>query len=113
MSKKGDASVVLPDPGVSPEKDLVYINNNAISRIQRAHKSSMVSDGYVLTEEQLKELSNLLIHIEKEFPLDTKGYKRDRIIFDTEFKFDKGKLVIKQIRPTLMPGEVQPPRSSK
>lgn len=111
--QKGDTSVVLPDPGVSPEKDLIYVDTNAAPRIQRAHKSSLVPDGYVLNDDQLKELALLLIKIESCFPLDTKGYNRDRIIFDTEFKFDQGKLVIKQIRPALLPGETPPPVQQK
>jgi len=50
----GDASVVSPEPGVESEKDLLYLDGDAVGRVVRARGSSLVVPGRtVLSEGQL------------------------------------------------------------
>lgn len=108
--QKGDESVVQPGTGIIPEKDIVYLEYGWPSRIQRARPSSLMPAGeWILSDDQVNELASLLVDIDREMPVDTREYTRDQILFDIEFKYDQGQLVIKQIRPTLMAAAVNPP----
>ena len=108
--QQGDESVVQPGTGIIPEKDIVYLEHGWPSRIQRARPSSLMPTGeWILSEEQLYELSSLMVEIDQNMPVETGEYTRDQIVFDLEFKYDHGQLVIKQIRPTLMATAVNPP----
>ncbi|MFB3787416.1 MAG: PEP/pyruvate-binding domain-containing protein [bacterium] len=108
--QQGDESVVQPGTGIIPEKDIVYLEYGWPSRIQRARPSSLMPAGeWILSEEQLYELSSLMVEIDQNMPVKTGEYTRDQIVFDMEFKYDQGQLVIKQIRPTLMATAVNPP----
>ncbi len=108
--QKGDESVVQPGTGIIPEKDLVYIEYGFAANIHRARQSSIVEPGeWVLTDEQIYELSDKLSMIENAMPIEEAGYNREQICFDAEFKFDEGQLFIKQVRPMLMVTGERPP----
>ncbi|MBN1422243.1 MAG: hypothetical protein JXP34_25945 [Planctomycetes bacterium] len=106
----GDASVVRPDPGVLPEKDLLAVEDGEVQEIVRVRRSTLVeSDEWVLTDRRLRELGALIATVEASFPLDLGEYPPERVILDLEFKLTKseqpdgGELVLKQIRPFLIP----------
>ncbi len=111
--QKGDDSVVQPGTGVIPEKDIIYIENGSVTGINRVRSSSLTADQeWVLSDAQLNELASVLTKIEQEMPVEDQEYRRDQIIFDIEFKYDNGRLVIKQIRPTLITSNEEPPLPS-
>ncbi|HPA46713.1 MAG TPA: PEP/pyruvate-binding domain-containing protein [bacterium] len=105
----GDYSVVLPGTGIVPEKDLLTYADGQVSEFLRARGSSLLPQGeWVLSEDQLREIGGVLWEIEEKMPIDLGEYRRDQVCLDIEFKYDKGKLVIKQVRPTLMVSTEQP-----
>ena len=101
----GDASVVLPDPDVTPEKDILALEDGEVTAVVRARPSSLVPPGtYVLTDAQLKELGRACALAADCFPVDPGPHDPERVILDIEFKFLRdGALKIKQIRPYLIP----------
>ncbi len=101
----GDASVVIPDPTVWPEKDILTVDDGVVSTIVRARTSSLVPPGtYVLSNGQLEELGRVCAIAAGCFPVDPGDQDPSRIIADIEFKFTRqGRLFVKQIRPFLIP----------
>ncbi|HAK97685.1 MAG TPA: hypothetical protein DCM87_22530 [Planctomycetes bacterium] len=101
----GDASVVLPDPTVTPEKDILALEDGEVTAIVRARPSSLMPPGtYVLTDAQLKELGRACAIASDCFHVDPGPYDPSRVILDIEFKFTRdGSLKIKQVRPYLIP----------
>jgi hypothetical protein len=102
----GEASVVSPDPGILAEKNVLELVDGEVTDIIRAIPSSLVPEGtFVLSDAELRELGELLWHIDKNFPLEIGTYDRRDIILDLEFKkvADTGDLVVKQVRPFLLP----------
>jgi len=105
----GDYSVVLPEMGIVPEKDLLTFTDGQVSEILRVRTSSLLPQGeWVLSEDQLREIGGVLWDIEQNMPVELGEYRRDQVCLDIEFKYDMGKLVIKQVRPTLMTSAVPP-----
>lgn len=99
----GDESVVQPGAGIVPEKNLVTVYPGG-AFIQRVRPSSLMPDGeWVLTDDQLTELGNVLQIIDQRMPLSDSLYQRKDVLMDVEFKFDEGQLFVKQVRPTLSP----------
>jgi len=108
--QKGDESVVQPDTGIVSEKDLIFIENGQVSSVSRSRGSSLLPAGqWVLSNEQLERLGTVLHDIDAHIPLGLNEAKRDRIIFDIEFKFQDGDLILKQVRPSLIATVLNPP----
>jgi hypothetical protein len=104
-AQKGDSSVVSPDPGTVPEKNVLEMGENGeVVNIIRAVASSLVEPGeFVLSDDELKELGALMWHINSEFPVDPGVHNREDIILDLEFKKqESGDLAVKQVRPFLL-----------
>jgi hypothetical protein len=100
----GDEPVVGNDPRIVPERDLLRMDDTGrLERIYRSRSSALTEPGsYVLDDEQLKELGELLFVIDRDYPQDTGDYNREQVLLDLEFKVDpEGSLRIKQIRPFL------------
>jgi hypothetical protein len=105
--QKGDHSVVSPEPGTLPEKNILEMGangNGEVINIIRAVPSSLVVPGeFVLTDDHLHQLGAVLAHIDNAFPVDPGVHHRDDIILDMEFKIEAGgELAIKQVRPFLL-----------
>ncbi|MEM7232785.1 MAG: PEP/pyruvate-binding domain-containing protein, partial [Planctomycetota bacterium] len=99
--QSGERSVVQPDPGVLPEKNLLTIEGGQVAEIVRAVPSSLVPSGeHVLSDDQLRELGALVSRIEESFYVERA--RRDAYLLDIEFKIESnGDLAIKQVRPFL------------
>ena len=111
----GDVSVVLPDPGVVPERDQLIVSNGQVTGIRRLRPSSLMPTGtWVMSDNELLTLGNVLLLADNEFPIDVGPYQREDILLDLEFKIrreDNG-LIIKQIRPFLKNGQNLPGQSA-
>ncbi len=103
--QKGDTNVVNPEANIYPEKDILEISSEGkVANIVRAQHSSLLPKGYVLSDERLHEMGEVLYMIEQNFDI---GYDVDdpkSVILDLEFKYDfpegqGGRLLFKQIRP--------------
>ena len=103
-AQKGEESVVSPEPGKLPEKDVLEIDKGVVTRIDRVQRSTLVPAGEnVVSDETLKELGALLALIDRDLPVDLAGHERSEVLFDVEFKVDKGgQLALKQVRPFLV-----------
>jgi hypothetical protein len=100
----GDEPVVGNDPRMMPERDYLQIDENGqVTKIYRSRTSVLAEPGvYVLSDEQLHELGALMFIMDRDYPLDTEGYRREQALLDFEFKVDStGQLKIKQVRPFL------------
>ena len=106
----GEASVVSPDPGVLPEKDVLEMADGDVVHIIRAVPSSLVPDGeFVLSDEELRELGRLMWHIDHNFPIETGNHPRADVLLDLEFKIESsGELAVKQVRPFLLTNPAPP-----
>jgi hypothetical protein len=106
----GEESVVTPEPGQIPERDLLEVAGGEVIRIQRQRSSSLVGpEETVLSDEQLRELGAFLSFVDARFPIDTSGRDRRQILLDFEFKIEHdGSLGVKQVRPFLIPGDLPP-----
>ena len=108
--QKGDESVVQPGTGIISEKDIMFIENGQVSSIKRSRGSSLLTVGqWVLSGGQLNQLGAVMHDIDIKMPLGEHENLRDRIIFDIEFKFQDGVLVLKQVRPSLISLALNPP----
>ncbi|MGB0386397.1 MAG: PEP/pyruvate-binding domain-containing protein [Ardenticatenaceae bacterium] len=111
----GDVSVVLPDPGVVPERDQLVVNDGQITGIRRLRPSSLLPSGtWVMSEAELFSLGNVLLLADQQFPLRLGAYAREDVLLDLEFKIQRGDnaLLIKQIRPFLKNGPHLPGQSA-
>jgi len=101
----GEESVVRPEPGVLPEKDVLVVDRDrgVVLAIERAQRSTLAVAGeFVLGDETLRELGAVLAKIDREFPVELGTHDRDEVLFDIEFKVEAaGSLAIKQVRPFL------------
>ena len=100
----GDEPVVGNDPRMMPERDYLQLDENGlVDKIYRSRTSVLAEPGvYVLSDEQLDELGALMFIMDRDYPLDTEGYRREQALLDFEFKVDHaGQLKIKQVRPFL------------
>jgi hypothetical protein len=99
----GDRSVVDPEPGEFPERDLLRIEDGEVVEILRVLPSSLVGPGeVVLSDDQLREIGRVVAHVDEHFPIELGDRSRDDVLLDLEFKIDSdGKLAIKQVRPFL------------
>jgi hypothetical protein len=106
-SQVGEESVVSPDPAKTAEKDILEADRGAVTRIERAQRSSLAPPGtLVLSEASLKELASILWHLDQNFPLALAGHRREEVLFDMEFKIEAaGNLAVKQVRPFLISDE--------
>lgn len=101
----GDVEVVLPPPGVVPEKDVLELENDKVVRIHRLRTSSLVKPGeFVLTDDQLKEVADVMTKIKNTFPVYLGTHPAKEVIFDIEFKINgQGRLVFKDTRFFVVP----------
>lgn len=102
-AQPGDYEVVSADPGIFPEADLLTLDNGQVSAIERVRGSSQLSPGtWVLSDEQLRTLGNLLWQITQSYPLDEGAPSKGIVLLDTEWKIlADGQWVVKQVRPFL------------
>jgi hypothetical protein len=103
-AQAGDVSVVLPDPGVLPERSLLTVADGQVTSIRRVRPSSIVPPGtQVMPDAALRDLGSVLALAEEKLPIDLQGYARSDVLMDVEFKLRRpdGQLVLKQIRPFL------------
>ena len=91
----GDASVVLPDPGVTADRLLYYFNMPGSPVVYLA--KSNLTDEPVLTEGQIYTLGKALDAIHTTYQAAYGGAAD--YAMDVEFKMDEGELWVKQARP--------------
>ncbi len=102
--QQGDTSVVLPDPGVLPERDLLVIDDGAVVGINRVQSSSLLPAGsHVLSDAELATLGDVLIDLDDEFPISPSTEHEGDVMLDVEFKIrrEDDELIVKQVRPFL------------
>ncbi len=102
--QQGDTSVVLPEPGVLPERVVLEMQDGQVTTIRRVQASTLVPEGQnVLSDDELRELGSVLALADREFPLDLGGTPREDVLLDAEFKLrrEDDQLIFKQIRPFL------------
>jgi hypothetical protein len=107
----GEESVVSPDPGVLPEKDLLEVRDGEVVEIIRPRQgSTLVEPGtWVLADEHLSEMGRFLAFVDENFPLDLGDHSRDEVLLDLEFKLEPDNtLAFKQVRPFLLTEPPQP-----
>jgi hypothetical protein len=102
-AQMGDEAVVGNDPLLIPERDYLTVQDGRVQKIERDRASSLAPPGgWVLSDEELARLGELLSTIERTYPIDTAPYPRERVLLDLEFKLTReGVIRIKQIRPFL------------
>ncbi|MBI4602175.1 MAG: hypothetical protein HY721_09465 [Planctomycetes bacterium] len=103
-AQTGEESVVSPEPGKTPEKDVLEVEGGVVTRIERVERSSLVPPGQVvLSDAVLRELGALLWRIDREMPVDLGKHDRAEVLFDIELKVEaSGELAVKQVRPFLI-----------
>lgn len=99
----GELDVVSALPGVWPERDLLTIENGAVTEIERSRRSTELPEGeWVLDDAQLEELGAALSTIVDVYPMDDEAPVTARVVLDTEWKvLSDGRLIVKQVRPFL------------
>ncbi|MCB0215935.1 MAG: DUF1566 domain-containing protein [Chloroflexi bacterium] len=98
----GDTSVVLPEPGLLPERDLLLISEGRLSGIRRLQASSLLpTGGQVLSDALLGRMASLMLQVAADYPLDTGDLPRSAVMLDLEFKVDgpEQRIALKQVRP--------------
>ncbi|MEO8084023.1 MAG: DUF1566 domain-containing protein [Ardenticatenales bacterium] len=120
-AQDGDASVVLPESGDLPERDVILFEGGDIGAgagigrvtgIRRVQSSSRVPPGtHVLSDDELRRLGGLLLLARANLPVDTAGYDPADVQLDVEWKIRRGDdaLLIKQIRPFVAAALTPPP----
>ncbi|NIP97170.1 MAG: hypothetical protein GWO24_28550, partial [Akkermansiaceae bacterium] len=75
----GDNSVVSPDPGSLPEKNILEMGEDGqVVRIIRAVASTLAPPGeFVLSDPELEELGALMWHVNRELPVDPGEHVRE------------------------------------
>ena len=112
----GEESVVHPDPGVLPEKDILEVSGGQVLRIIRPLVGSTLVDPgtWILSDAQLEEMGAVLAFVDENFPVDLgppgpEQYRREQVLLDLEFKVEPDNtLAFKQVRPFLLT-EAPPP----
>jgi phosphoenolpyruvate synthase/pyruvate phosphate dikinase len=102
-AQAGELDVVSAEPGVWPEKDLLTVEDGAVTLIERVRGSTELPEGeWVLGDEQLREIGASLANIADVYPVDDEVPVTADVILDTEWKVtaDSG-LIVKQVRPFL------------
>ncbi len=107
----GDTPVVFTDPGVIAEKDILVFEDGVITNILRVRRSSLVPpDTYILSDEQLLLMGEVMASVEARYPFELGEHRRDEVLLDFEFKIDRdGRLRFKQVRPFLISTTDEPP----
>jgi phosphoenolpyruvate synthase/pyruvate phosphate dikinase len=97
----GELDVVAAVPGVWPERDLLTVEEGAVTKIERARSSTELPEGeWVLDDARLKELGARLAEIIEAYPVDARPPAGMRVLLDTEWKLTEGgRLIVKQVRP--------------
>ncbi|MBI4607184.1 MAG: hypothetical protein HY721_34910, partial [Planctomycetes bacterium] len=110
VAQPGEASVVSPEPGTVPEKDILEISEGKVARIVRAQASSLMPPGgRVLSDATLEELGALLAYMDRSFPIELGAHRREEVLLDVELKVESdGSLAVKQVRPFLASGPAEP-----
>lgn len=116
-AQDGDASVVLPESGDLPERDVILFEGASgggaarVTGIRRVQASSRVPPGvHVLSEDELRRLGGLLLLARARLPIDPAGYDPADIQLDVEWKIRRGDdaLLLKQVRP-FVAASIAPP----
>jgi len=109
-SQVGDSSVVSPEPGVLAAQDLLVVDQGQVLEISRSSSSSLLPQGQnVLSDAELRELGNIIWHIESELPIDLDGHDASEVVYDIEYKVESnGELAVKQVRPFLRNAQLPP-----
>ena len=109
-SQVDEFSVVSPEPGVLPAKDILEVEDGVVRTIVRATPSSLQPPGVnVLSDDDLRELGRLLAHTDQHFPLDLGEHSREKVLLDIEFKKESdASLAVKQVRPFLITAPEEP-----
>ena len=82
-SQVGDSSVVSPEPGVLAAQDLLVVDQGQVLEITRSSNSSLLPQGEnVLSDAELRELGNIIWHIESELPIDLDGHDASEVVYD-------------------------------
>jgi hypothetical protein len=99
----GELDVVSALPGVWPEKDLLTLEDGAVTDIERARGSTELPEGeWVLDDARVEELGAALWDIVEVYPVDEEVPPTADVLLDTEWKLrNDGRLAIKQVRPFL------------
>lgn len=99
----GEFDVVSAEAGVYPETELVTVVNGNVTKILRVDTSSELGSGeWVLSDDEVTELSELFSDIDDVYPVDSEAREGETILLDTEWKVTaEGALKIKQVRPFL------------
>ena len=102
-AQAGELDVVLPDPGVFPEENLLTVGGGTVSAIDRVRGSSQLPAGsWVLEDARLEQLGSLLWQVVQAYPVDGQVPQGATVLLDTEWKIlSDGRLIIKQVRPFL------------
>lgn len=110
LVQPGEASVVSPEPGVRAEKHLLDVRDGEVVEMLQAATSSLVEPGArVLSDERLRELGELMAHVDATLDVDLGDHERDEILLDAEFKLTAdGEIAVKQVRPFLLQGDGSP-----
>jgi len=100
----GEASVVRPEPGSLPELDLLTPLGDGRFRILRIQRSSLLQEGFVLSEDVLMQLGRILSSLQTAYRSEP-GVPEEIVRLEIEFKIPyEGGLKVKQVRPFLLPG---------
>ena len=97
----GEVPVVNATPGTIAELDRVLVKNGKVVSIARETASSLVAQGeFVLDNDRLAELVELLSDVAAVYPVDATPPPGTTVMLDAEFKITAdGDLILKQIRP--------------
>ncbi|MFZ5478262.1 MAG: PEP/pyruvate-binding domain-containing protein [Myxococcota bacterium] len=101
-AQAGDLDVVSAEPGVTPERTYLTVEDGEVTDIDRVDASSEVDPGErVLSDARLEEIGALLAEVDAVMPRDD-AVTSGTFMWDTEQKvLGDGRLVVKQVRPFL------------
>ncbi len=101
----GEASVVRPDPGDTPEVDLLAPNTDGTFGIQRVRPTNLLPAGqFVASDVELATLGRALSSLAQSYAPPA-PFPPELVRLDVEFKIARDRRVfVKQVRPYCLPG---------
>lgn len=105
-AQAGELSVVLPDPGIWPERVLLSLSpNGQVTDIERVRASSELEAGQVVLDDAvLQDMGAVLFDMAASIPIDATVPTGGEVLLDSEWKvLEDGRLIVKQVRPFLKP----------
>jgi hypothetical protein len=102
-AQAGDVDVVKSYGGVYPEKAYAAVSEGKVTGIQRVAFSNIAKyDLYLLSRDQINEISAVLWKVAGDFPVDFIIPEGCVLLWDTEWKITRNnRVIVKQIRPFL------------